>query len=174
MLKITIVVGNPKAQSRTRQFAEQFVKAAVADAQTDLQVIDLADHAQELMDWESATIAGLNRRVAESHIAVFASPTFKANFTGMLKMFLDRYPTRGLAGVVAVGLMTGGDRGHSMAPNVNLIPLLLELGAIVPMRGLFYDASQFEQIAAAVAADAAEFRDVLQRIAHAARELGAG
>ena len=42
--------------------------------------------------------------------------------------------------------MTGADFCHSMAPTVNLIPLLLELGAIVPTRGLYFNVAQFDQI----------------------------
>lgn len=41
----------------------------------------------------------LNARVAESDLAVFASPTYNATFTGLLKAFLDRYrPVNVLAG----------------------------------------------------------------------------
>ena len=39
---------------------------------------------------------------------VAASPTYKATYTGMLKAFFDRYGSNGLAGLVAVPLMTGG------------------------------------------------------------------
>jgi FMN reductase len=42
-----------------------------------------------------------NEEIAASDIAIFASPTYKASDTGMLKAFLDRYGSNGLAGVVA-------------------------------------------------------------------------
>lgn len=70
---------------------------------------------------------------------VVATPTYKATYTGLLKSFLDRYPADGLKDVCAVPLMTGADRTHSMAPEVNLSPLLVELGAIVPVRGLYFE-----------------------------------
>jgi FMN reductase len=35
--------------------------------------------------------------------------------------------------------MVAGDRGHALAVEVHLRPLLAELGAITPPRGLFFD-----------------------------------
>ena len=57
--------------------------------------------------------------------------------TGNPKAFLDRYAGNGLAGTVAVPVMTGGWPGHLLAVEVHLRPVLVELGAIVPARGLF-------------------------------------
>ena len=51
--------------------------------------------------------------------------------------FLDRYGNNGLAGTVAVPVMTGGWPGHLLAVEVHLRPVLVELGATVPARGLF-------------------------------------
>lgn len=171
MLKVTIVIGNPKSQSRTRQIAEYFAGALLRDAAAELKVIELGDHAHELFDWQSKKVAELTALVASSDIVIFASPTYKASYTGMLKAFLDRYDTNGLKGVTAIGLMTGGDRGHSTAPNAALIPLLLELGATVPMRGLFYEASQFEHMEDVTAADAAQLRSTLGRLAVFAKAI---
>jgi len=46
-------------------------------------------------------------------------------------------PARSLSGVTAVTLMLGGDWRHSLAPEVFLKPVLVELGASTPTRGLF-------------------------------------
>ena len=58
---------------------------------------------------------GLDAEVAAADVVVVASPTYKAAYTGMLKAFLDRYGNNGLAGTVAVPVMTGGWAGHSLA-----------------------------------------------------------
>lgn len=95
-MRIAVVVGNPKAGSRT-------LRVAVAVAQRlrgtppvgpDPLVIDLADHASELFDIESSTIKILLDSVANSDVVVVASPTYKATYTGLVKAFLDRYPQR--------------------------------------------------------------------------------
>ncbi|MFC7622640.1 NADPH-dependent FMN reductase [Microlunatus sp. GCM10028923] len=156
-LRVTIVVGNPKPQSRTRRIAETLVDQLVPSV-PDLEVIDLADHVDEIFAWPSEKFATLNARVADSDLVVFATPTYKASYTGLLKAFLDRYPANGLQGVVAIPVFTGADATHSMGPNVNLAPLLVELGALLPGKGLYFIVSQMDQVDEIVAAAAADYR----------------
>ena len=66
--------------------------------------------------------------MAGSDLVVVASPTYKATYTGLLKAFVDRYGNDGLAGTVAVPVMTGAGAGHALAVEVHLRPLLVELG----------------------------------------------
>jgi FMN reductase len=89
--------------------------------------------------------------VAAADVAVFASPTYKACYTGMLKAFLDRYGSNGLAGVLAVPVMTGGWAGHTLAVEVHLRPVLVELGATVPARGLYVTEPELTDVDAAIA-----------------------
>lgn len=163
-LKVTIVVGNPKPQSRTLKVATTLVEKLLAPGY-DLEVIDLADHTGEIFAWPSDEMAALNARVAESDLAVFASPTYKATYTGMLKAFLDRYPANGLAGVTAIPVHTGGDLAHAMGPTVNLAPLLVELGAVVPGRGFYFVAGQMDQLDEIAEQAAAEYSANLARLA---------
>lgn len=134
-----MVVGNPKAESRTLGVAN-----AVADAlahgvavTTELFVVDLALDAPLLFEQGSERLAEIGDRVAASGVIVVASPTFKATYTGLLKAFFDRYGYRPLEGCVAVPVMTGAGTGHALAVEVHLRPLLVELGATVPTRGLY-------------------------------------
>ncbi len=99
--------------------------------------LDLADVAPELFDPRSLTVSRLLDEVAASDLVVVASPTYKATFTGLLKAFLDRFGNNALAATVAVPVMTGAAPIHALAPEVFLRPLLIELGASVPSRGLF-------------------------------------
>jgi FMN reductase len=69
----------------------------------------------------------------------------------MLKAFLDRYGGNGLAGTVAVPVMTGGWPVHLLAVEVHLRPVLVELGATVPARGLYVTEPEFPALDAAVA-----------------------
>ena len=153
MIRIAVVVGNPKPASRTFGVA-----TAVADALAgalragpDRVVVDLAEHAASLFDWAEPALSQLTAEVAASDVAVFASPTYKASYTGMLKAFLDRYGADGLAGRVAVPVMTGGWAGHSLAVEVHLRPVLVELGAVVPARGLYVTEPEFGDLPATVA-----------------------
>ncbi|WP_306208025.1 NADPH-dependent FMN reductase [Actinoplanes sp. RD1] len=134
-MKTTILVGNPKPQSRTLGTATAV--ASFLGAADGALVVDLADHATRLFDWSDAELADLTARVAASDLLIVASPTYKATYTGMLKAFLDRYDTDGLHGVVAVPVMTGGGDLHALSIETHLRPLLVELGATVPARGLY-------------------------------------
>jgi FMN reductase len=162
MLKVTILVGNPKPQSRTLKLAEALVDRLLAAGSYDLQVIDLTDHAGELFAWPSSEMAELARAVADSDLLIVASPTYKATYTGLLKSFLDRYAANGLRGVTAIPVMTGADLSHSMGPDVNLRPLLVELGASVPTKGLYFVTGQMGRMNEIVAAWADENLAVLR------------
>src|SRR5689334_23199521 len=138
-MRIAVVTGNPKPASRTHDLAT-FVAATIDGLnrfdEPPLDV-DLAEYAPALFDSSDAELTRLTAEVAAADVAIFASPTYKAAYTGMLKAFLDRYGGDGLAGTVAVPVMTGGWPGHLLAVEVHLRPVLVELGATVPARGLF-------------------------------------
>jgi FMN reductase len=150
--RIAVVVGNPKPASRTLGAAIT-VADALADAigaPADHLVVDLAEHAASLFDWSAPELSRLTAEVAAADLAVFASPTYKASYTGMLKAFLDRYGSNGLDGTVAVPLMSPGWPGHLLAVEVHLRPVLVELGAVVPARGLYITEQEFADLGTAV------------------------
>jgi FMN reductase len=161
---IAVVVGNPKSDSRTLRVA-----SAVADAlersgtPAGRTTVDLADVAPELYDPQSLTVSGLLDEVAASDLVIVASPTYKATYTGLLKVFLDRYRNNSLAATVAVPVMTGAAAIHALAPEVFLRPLLIELGASVPSRGLFVTEDRFEDLDEVIAAWALRARPLIDR-----------
>ncbi len=153
-MRIAVVTGNPKPASRTHGVALAVADAVAAASEPENPpahlVIDLAEHASSLFDWSDAELTRLTAEVAAADVAIFASPTYKAAYTGMLKAFLDRYGSNGLAGTVAVPVMTGGWPGHLLAVEVHLRPVLVELGATVPARGLYVTEPEFGNLDAAV------------------------
>jgi FMN reductase len=145
-MQIAVVTGNPKPASRTHGVALALADLLATELPGERQaplVIDLAEHASSLFDWSDAELSRLTAEVAAADLAIFASPTYKAAYTGMLKAFLDRYGSNGLAGTVAVPVMTGGWPGHLLAVEVHLRPVLVELGATVPARGLYVTEPEF-------------------------------
>jgi FMN reductase len=129
------VVGNPKPQSRTRSAAELVVQR-LTGAPPD-RVIDVVDLGAALLEWGDPAVEEAVAAVRAAEVVVVASPTYKATYTGLLKVFLDRFPPDGLAGVVAVPLMLGAGPSHALAPEHTLRPLLSELGAVTPTRALY-------------------------------------
>jgi len=141
-MTVTVVVGNPKPASRTRQAAE-LLAAALAGRPPDT-VVDVVDLGPGLLRWGDETVTAAVRAVAASRLLVVASPTYKATYTGLLKLFLDRFATaEGLAGVVAVPVMLGAGPAHALAPELLLKPVLVELGATCPTPGLHLSDATF-------------------------------
>ncbi len=165
MLTVTVLAGNPKPASRTLRVAEAVVDRLLAPGSYETRVIDLADHAASIFTWPSAEMAELTTSVAASDLLVVASPTYKASYTGLLKGFLDRYPANGLAGVVSIPVMTGADSTHSVGLEAHLRPLLVELGASVPTRGLYFSMNRMGELGEVVGAWAEEASALLSRVA---------
>jgi FMN reductase len=132
--RVAVVVGNPRPGSRTLA-AARLLAGLLTPVEPD-PVVDLAGLGGRLLDPHDPEVVGSVRAVGEADLVVVASPTYKASFTGLLKLFLDRFPPGGLPGV-AVPLMLGAGPGHALAPEAFLRPVLIELGAAVPVRGLY-------------------------------------
>lgn len=142
---VAVVVGNPKPESRTLAAATSVAQKLVG---TPDLVVDLATLGPVLLDWKSPTVASLVEEVGAADLVVVASPTYKGACTGLLKLFLDRFASgSGLRGL-AVPLMLGGSPAHALAPELTLRPVLTELGATVPGRGLYVIDTEHDNAAA--------------------------
>ena len=132
----TVVAGNPKPESRTLDAATRLAEALTGHAPD--HVIDVIGLGAGLLGWGDDAVASAVSAAAASDLVVVASPTFKATYTGVLKLFLDQFATGdGLRDVTAVPLMLGGGTAHALAPDLLLKPVLVELGATCPAPGLY-------------------------------------
>ena len=155
MSGVAVVVGNPKPASRTLAAANAVAEAAANAAllaEAGRVTVDLAELGPELFDWSSARVRQAVDAVRGCALAVVASPTFKASYTGLLKAFLDWFGTADLSGVTVVPLMVGAGLQHALAVEVHLRPVLVELGASLPTRGLYVTEAQLRDLDAVVAA----------------------
>jgi FMN reductase len=132
---LAVVCGNPKPKSRTLE-AALFVAEKLGGGPPAI-VLDLVDSGPALLNLGDSKIKAAVESVCQSQAAVFASPTYKGTFTGLLKLFLDHFPSDSLGGTTAFPLMLGAAMGHALAPEVFLKPVLVELGASCPVRGLY-------------------------------------
>lgn len=131
-----VVCGNPKKDSRTAAAGLELARRLAPG--DEVVLIDVVDLGPSLLGWGDPTVAAAVETVATAEIVVVASPTFKATYTGLLKLFLDQFAGgTGMEGVVAVPLMLGAGPGHQMAPDLLLKPVLVELGATCPTQGLY-------------------------------------
>jgi FMN reductase len=146
---VGVVVGNPKPRSRTLTVAEAVARAAAEAsglAAADPTTIDLADLGPQLFDWSSAEVRAAKDALRNCTLAVVASPTYKASYTGLLKSFLDWFASTDLDGVTVVPVMVGAGQQHALAVEVHLRPVLVELGATLPTRGLYVTEDQLDAL----------------------------
>jgi FMN reductase len=134
-MRVAVVCGNPKPKSRTLE-AGLFVARKLSGTEPEV-VLDLVDIGPHLLGWSDPVATDAVALVQACQVAVFASPTYKGTYTGLLKLFLDQIPTDGLSGMIAIPVMLGAALGHAMAPDLLLKPVLVELGAACPARGLY-------------------------------------
>lgn len=149
-LPIVTVVGNPKPGSRTLT-ASTTLSAALADRlrlagsePEPVEPIDLAELADGLLaPWRlSAAATDATEKAREAGILVLATPTYKASFTGLLKLFLDTLPAGSLSRTVVVPLTVAGGPAHRHLADLQLRPVLAELGAAVPAPSLLLEESE--------------------------------
>ncbi|NYI04342.1 NADPH-dependent FMN reductase [Allostreptomyces psammosilenae] len=139
---IVVLSGNPRPASRTLSAALSLAAAVrsaalPAPAEGDeVATVDLAELADGLLTGSSERLEAALATVRSARVLVVATPVYKAAYTGLLKSFLDRLPTDGLAGVVAVPVTVSASAGHRFVADVHLRPVLLELGAVLPTASL--------------------------------------
>lgn len=134
-MRIAAVAGNPKPASQTLDAAR--LLALELGGGPPAVVVDVITLGAGLLGWGDPAVTAAVELVRGCDAAVIASPTYKGAYTGVLKLFLDQFPAGGLAGVTALPVMLGAGPGHAMAPDLVLKPVLVELGATCPMRGLY-------------------------------------
>lgn len=149
MSGVGVVVGNPKRRSRTLTVAEAVASAAAGAtglAGAERTTVDLADLGSSLFDSSSSDVRAAADAVRSCTLAVVASPTYKASYTGLLKSFLDWFNTTDLNGVTVVPVMVGAGLQHALAVEVHLRPVLVEVGATLPTRGLYVTEDQLDTL----------------------------
>jgi FMN reductase len=159
---VVVVVGNPKPASRTRAAAELVALRLTGGPPS--AVIELAELGPALLGWGDAAVDDAKQAVRDAGLVIFASPTYKATYTGLLKLFLDQFGAAELHGTAAVALMLGGSPHHALAGELTLKPVLSEIGCICPTPALFLLDSAWES-SPELDVWVARARDVLGRLA---------
>ncbi|MEU7800407.1 NAD(P)H-dependent oxidoreductase [Micromonospora arborensis] len=146
---VVVLVGNPRAGSRTRAVAEAVARALLgraAEPPGSVQVLELAEIVGVSFGPAPAygATAGPDpfETVRSARLLVVATPAYKGSYTGLLKVFLDQFDHRQLAGVTAVPVAVAASPTHADAAASALLDVLVELGAQVPAPPLAVRESQ--------------------------------
>ncbi len=144
-MTILLVAGSPSAQSRSSALL-QHIGAALTTQDVDVEEIHIRTlPAQALLNADVAhpALAAAIAQVARSQAVVFATPIYKAAYSGVLKTFLDLLPQNALAGKRVLPLATGGSAHHMLALDYALRPVLQSLAAQHVLSGVYATDTQF-------------------------------
>jgi FMN reductase len=155
--RVLVIVGNPKAASRTRQVAERIgglVGSSLSGHGHDVLVdtIEVCELGPDLLGWGSARAQAAVERMISADVLIVASPVYKGTYTGLLKLLFDQVAAGALARSVAVPVMVGGAAAHALAVEAHLRPLLIEVGAACPTAGVFILESELGELDSRLAA----------------------
>lgn len=122
------VVASIGPSKRTRRLVE----TALAGAQEEGFEIDLLDLHEQPLDFAankpvgeySAATQDALERTARAEGFVFASPIYRATYTGAFKNYFDLLPAESVIGKVAALVATGGTTHHFLAPDILFRPIL--------------------------------------------------
>lgn len=147
-VEVVELVGNPRVGSRTRALADLVVRSLAETVEADGRaapdgirlgvpvVIELGEAVGVTFGAEvaraSAPVEDPFGVVRRAGLLVVATPTYKATYSGLLKLFLDQLSQGDLVGVAAVPVAIAGAPAHRDAVATALHDLLVELGADVP------------------------------------------
>jgi FMN reductase len=139
MSHVLIVTGSPSSSSRTLRLAgvlrQRLSKLGLESSLLDLRELPAEDllHARANAP---AVAAALDRvRVADG--VVFATPLYKAAYSGLIKTFIDILPQFGLRDKVVLPIALGATPTHALALDYALRPVLSSLEPLQVVAGLF-------------------------------------
>lgn len=135
VLNTVVVVGNPRLGSRTRLAAEHVAQRLTASPPS--ACVELAELGAALLSFGDPAVEAAKDTVKGASLVVFASPTYKATYTGLLKLFLDHFAAGEMGAKPAVALMLGASERHALAGEHTLKPVLTEIGCSCPAPALF-------------------------------------
>lgn len=178
-LTIVTVAGNPKAGSRTLTAAVTLTAALTERLRSGelepapAEPIDLALLADGLLaPWRLSPAAGAAAETARTaDVLILATPTYKASYTGLLKLFLDTFPADSLAGTVVIPLTVAGGPAHRHLADLQLRPVLGELGSALPAPSLLLEESDLTDLDVVVTAYADRHAAVIGATAAALRPV---
>jgi FMN reductase len=133
-----VLVGNPQGGSRTRRLAEAVTESLLArlgQPPDSARVLELAEIVGVSFGPEPAYGAKAGPDpfdvVRSARLLIVATPAYKGSYTGLLKVFLDQFGHRELAGTTAVPVAVAASQAHAGAAASALRDVLVELGARV-------------------------------------------
>jgi FMN reductase len=128
---VLAISGSPSSKSRTAMVAQHVLGLLKSEGLETkfLSVRELPCEALLRADISEPQIADAIAAIESASGIVFATPIFKAAYSGLLKCMLDILPQYALAGKAILPIATGGSVAHVLALDYGLRPVLQSMGA---------------------------------------------
>lgn len=122
---ILAISASPAEASRTERLTD-YVLQAVGEGliKKHLHLRTLPADSLVKAKVEHPDIAEALKMVDEASLVVIATPTYKASYSGLLKIFLDVLPQYGLRGKSVLPIAVGGTMAHMQMLDLCLRPVL--------------------------------------------------
>jgi FMN reductase len=138
-LSILALSASPSSTSKTARLAQHVLGKVTGEdlAGRHIKLRELPAEALLRADTSAPQIADAVRAIEDARGIVIATPTYKAAYSGLLKVFLDLLPQFGLSGKVVLPCATGGSVAHMLALDYGLRPVLQSMGPRHIIQSLF-------------------------------------
>ncbi|WP_040950825.1 NADPH-dependent FMN reductase [Gorillibacterium massiliense] len=139
MPQVLLISGNPSKSSRMNGLTYYCHQALLKSglSVSVLHVIDLPAASLLSADFGDPAIQAALTQVAQADAVIIASPVYKASYSGLLKVFLDMLPQKGLQDKIIFPLFIGGSLAHLLVIEYALKPVLSVLGGTNILQGVY-------------------------------------
>ena len=144
--RASAILGSPFPKSTSEKIVE-LVFERLRENSWETDVIDLSkiDAESLLIRNEDEKLDKVLKSVVQSDLIITASPTYRATYTGLLKVFLDLLPQESLSEKLVLPIQTGGSSDHSLTIEHGITPVMRSLGATVLTNTIYAWSSQFKE-----------------------------
>ncbi|GIQ69680.1 NAD(P)H-dependent FMN reductase [Xylanibacillus composti] len=139
MSSVVILSGSPTANSRLNAFIQASCEK-LAYSGIEVKTVHIAElPAKDLVraDFQSEAIQEKVNWVKEAQAVLIASQVYQASYTGVLKLFLDMLPQKGLHNKIVLPLFVGGSMAHLLAMDYALKPVISALSGRHILAGVY-------------------------------------
>lgn len=129
---VVSVLGSPFPGSSSERITN-IITQSLDTENWETDVVDLSSIPSDalLMRSQSSSLTEAIDKVTSSDLVIVATPTYRATYTGLIKVFFDQFPSESLVNSLVLPIQTGGSPEHALSAEYGLAPMLRSLGALI-------------------------------------------
>lgn len=146
MSEFVIISGSPSQHSRS-ELVLDFIGTLLKKEDFLVTKVSIKDIPQDVLfegKFDSPVITKITNLILNAKGVIVGSPVYKASYSGVLKALLDLLPQDVLQQTPVLPVMTGGSKGHLLAMEYTLKPLLASLKG-QNLKGVYLQDSQIDK-----------------------------